>query len=315
MAIRFQMTPARREANRRNAQLSTGPRTQEGKRRVAASRRLAAPNLIHPAKRLQRELAEAFQPADAAERLLVEELARLHARKRANQEAQSGLIWKTWEKLARQRAEHQLELTFEHSDHPAPLAVAAGYITMEDSPAKFRQLSRMLSALRDNVRVGNISPEGAELLKTIYGPCPSMRGAGILGNYRMLLERGYTPQALAPEPATAEPKDGASAAGPPAEEPEEARAARLDRLHLESVREALLRALEEEKSILGAKYVEFLKEHVPPLDTLKRAALVPADQAWHSLLQQDQALDRQIESKTRLLLFEQWARRRSRRSR
>lgn len=93
MAVRFQTTPERIAANRRNARKSTGPRTEEGKRRVAESRRRpAAPNLISPAKRLNRELAEAFRPADAAERLLVEELARLHARKRANQEAQTGLI-------------------------------------------------------------------------------------------------------------------------------------------------------------------------------------------------------------------------------
>lgn len=186
---------------------------------------------------------------------------------------------------------------------------------MDDSPAKFRQISRMLSVLRDSVNVGNISPEGEELIKTIYGPCPSMRGAGILGNYQLLIERDYSPPVPAPEHSTAAAPDGVSNVDPPVVESEEARAARLDRQHLESVREALLRALEEEKSILGAKYVAFLAEHVPPTEVLKRAALVPADEAWPSLLQQDQALDRQIEGKTRLLLFMQWARRRSRRKR
>ncbi|MFB3920574.1 MAG: hypothetical protein ACE145_02580 [Terriglobia bacterium] len=311
MSVRFPMTPARLAANRRNARKSTGPRTEQGKRRVAGSRRrVTAPNPALPAERLYRDLAEAFRPADAAERLLVEELARLHARKRANQDAQAGLVRKNWEKLARERREHQLELTLEHSDHPAPLAVAAGYMQMEDSPAKFRQISRMLSVVREDVRLGVVSGEGERVLKTIYGPCPSMRGAGILANYRMLLKRGYTPQPLAPEPAPAEAADGDSTASPPGEEPGEERAARLDRQSLESVRETLLGALEEEKVILGAKYAAFLKEHVPPLEALKRAALVPADELWHSLLQQDQALDRQIESKTRLLLFVQSARRR-----
>lgn len=323
MAVRtYQMTPAAHEARRRNAQKSTGPRTAEGKRRVAENGHCAAtprpeqrvlpiPNLTGASEKLAVELAEAFEPANVAERLLVEELARLHARKRSNQEAQTGLILKSWGKLARERAEHQLELTLEHSDHPAPLAVAAGYITMEDSPAKFRQLSRMLTLLKEDVGVGNFSRGGEMLLKAIYGPCPSMRGAGILGNYQTLLESGSAQQPIASGAGPAfEAAEARSVPAPPPEDSEEVPATHRHGSDLEGVREALLRALQEEKSLLAAKYVAFLDEHIPSPETLERAAFVPADEAWRTLIHQDQSLDRQIERKTRLLLFMQWVRRR-----
>lgn len=321
MAIRMSLTPAMREARRRNAQKSTGPRTAEGKQRSAQNARRGAfprlwrssdPALIlaYPAKKLAHSLAQAFQPADAAECLLVEELARLHARKRANQEAQTGLVLKNWQKLARDRAEHQRAMTLESSDYPACLAVTAGYLTMEDSPAKFRQLSRLLNVVKDDVRMGNFSRDVAELLKALYGPVPSMRGAEILGSYATLLESGQKlPPIFSGEGPVPEAVSADSSPAPAVEEGEEARAARRERDSLESTRAELVREIDEEKTLLASRYQAYVDEHIPSPDAMHRAALVPADDAWRALLQQDQVLDRQIENKTRLLLFMQWARR------
>lgn len=324
MATRnYSMTQAARESRRRNARNSTGPRTAEGKRRAAqngfhsAALRPArapapGPSLPGGAEKLTRELAQAFQPANSAERLLVEELAALHFRKRGNQEAQTGLIQKNWCKLARERAERQREMTLEGSDYPAPMAVAAGYFTMEDCPAKFRQLSRLLNVMKQDVELWNFSREGEKLLRALYGPCPSMRGGGILGSYRTLLESGYAPRPAAPAGPTPVSTDGGSAPVPAVQESEESQSARLDRLSLEATREELLRALEEEKSLLAAKFQAYLDEHFPSPDAMQRAAFVPVDEAWGTLIHQDQSLDRQIESKTRLLLFMQWVRRKER---
>jgi hypothetical protein len=321
------MTPAALEARRRNAQKSTGPRTEQGKRRAAQNgRRHAAPRisrcpaptpgLTGSAEKLAHELAQAFEPANSAERLLVEELARLHFRKRGNQEAQEGLIQKNWHKLARDRAEHQRELTLECSDYPYHLAAAAGFLTMEDCPAKFRELSRLLNVVKDDVQQGNFSRDAEELLKTLYGPGPTMRGARVLGSYRRLLESGFAPRTSEAEAGPASPvapppeaTEANSVPAPAAGQSEEARAARFDQASLEAARADLLRALQEEKSILAAKYVTYLDEHIPSPMAVERAALVPAEDAWRALIHQDQALDRQIESKTRLLLFMQWVRR------
>ena len=310
MLIHRTLTPAALAARRQNARKSTGPRTEEGKRRVAQNGGRTAPpriwrtpapgpNLNRRAEKVAQELAEAFQPANAAEQLLVEELARLHFRKRCNQEAQQGLVEKNWSRLARERAEHQRQLTLESSEYPYRLAAAAGYITMDDCPAKFRELSRLLNIVREDVERGNFSREVEDLLKTLYGPGPSMRGARILGNYRALLENGYAP-----------PPPGSSDAGPAATgESEQARAAQSQHASLEAARADLLRALQEEKSVLAARWETYLEENIPSPTAVERAALVPAEDAWRALIYEDQALDRQIETKTRLLLFMQWVRR------
>lgn len=326
MLNRIQMTPRAVEARRRNAQKSTGPRSEEGKRRAARNLpggrgflawpgRAAPPALAGDSETLLAGLLEAFEPANAAERLLAEELARLHRRKQRNQEAQEGLIQAKLAKLRRERSRHQRELTLESSDFPYRIAAAAGLFQMEDCPAKFRQLSRLLNVLKDDIELGNFSDAGAELLQTIYGPCPSMRGARVLGNYKRLLASGFRPQPTEAEncPPAPEPDgvDSDLAATSTGDDAEAACASHRDRLSLEIAQAELLRALAEEKSLLAAKYQSYLDEHVPAMVALQRAALVPSEDAWRPLIQQDQALDWQIERKTRLLLFMQWVRRSS----
>jgi hypothetical protein len=312
------MTLQALEARRRNAQKSTGPRSAEGKRRVAQNLPgrqglPASPVLAQDSQALLTELLEAFEPANPAERLLVGELVQLHWRKQCNREAQEGLIEKQLANLRRERSKHQRELTLESSDSPYRIAAAAGFFQMEDCPAKFRELSRLLNVLKDDIELGNFSDEGAELLRIIYGPSPSMRGARVLGNYKRLLASGLRPPPAEPQACPPAPQpDGADTgltAAPTEDNSDAARAARLDRLSLESTRVGLLRAIQEEKSLLAAKYQSYLDEHIPSPAALERAALVPSEDAWYPLLRQDQALDRQIESKTRLLLFMQWVRR------
>lgn len=293
MPIPKVMTLKALEARRHNARKSTGPRSAEGLRRVsrnfpgrrgilARRGRDGSPPLVKEAATLLGDLMEAFEPANPAERLLVEELARLQRRKQRNQEAQEGLIQKNLGRLRRERSERQRQLTLESSDYPARSAAAAGLLNMEDCPAKFRELARLLNVVKDDVELGNFSGEVEELLEMIYGPSPSMRGARIMGTYQRLLESGSKARKDDSETCDAS---------------------------LEATRTELLRTLEEEKSLLAAKYHDFLEEHIPTPAALERAALVPEDDLWRSLIFQEQALDRQIESKTRLLLFMQWVRR------
>ncbi len=332
----YSMTPKALEARRQNARHSTGPRTPRGRRWSFAKTRSGGPgNTAFPALNQESEkllagLVEAFEPADPAERLLVEELARLHDAKRRNQEAQEGLIGRTLAKLRRERAEHQREVTLENTDYPYRVAAAAGYFHMDDCPAKFREIARLLNVVKMDVEVGNFSPDAAELLKMLYGPSPSMRGARVLGAYQQLLEsegrlapvweQGADAVSNSHPRETCPPRKRGS--GGPVDSRlrgndanggranDESEAARLKRLSVEATRSSLLRALEEEKSLLAAKYTAYIEEHIPTPLALQRAALVPSDAAWPQLAQQDQVLDRQIENKTRLLLFMQWVRRR-----
>jgi hypothetical protein len=337
----YAMTPKALEARRRNARHSTGPRTSKGKRRSAANSLPAraadagSPALGQKSPELLAALVKAFEPADPAERLLVEELARLHDAKRHNQEAQEGVIRRNLTKLRRQRGDHQRQLTLESSDHPYAMVAAAGFFQMDDCPAKFRVISRLLNTVKDDVELGNFSVEVEELLRMIYGPGPSMRGAMVVGSYNRLLEsqfslgpvrRGTETTGTPPDSPDAGPADSRfrgndheegedtapgghpRARGGPAAAPD-AREADHTRASLEASRAQLLRAIDEEKSLLTAKFEAYLEEYIPSPEDLERAALIPTEQVWRVLSQQDQALDRQIENKTRLLLFMQWVRR------
>lgn len=137
MKTRISVTPKSLEARRRNAQLSTGPRTPEGKRRGSANSqpdgavRVACATRNEESEKLLRGLVEAFEPA---ERLLVEDLARLHNAKRRNQEVQEGLIGRNLARLRGERSEHQREVTLENTDYPYRMAAAAGYFHMDHCP-------------------------------------------------------------------------------------------------------------------------------------------------------------------------------------
>ncbi|MGA2630833.1 MAG: hypothetical protein ABSG54_11540 [Terriglobia bacterium] len=310
MKRRIAMTPKALEARRLSAQHSTGPRTPQGKRRSAANSHpgraadAGSSALGQKSPELLAGLVKAFEPADPAERLLVEELARLHEAKRHNQEAQEGVIRRSLTKLRRQRGDHQRELTLESSDHPYAMVAAAGFFQMNDCPAKFRVISRLLNTVRDDVELGNFSVEVEELLRMIYGPGPSMRGAMVVGSYNRLLESAFSLGPVRRRTETTDaPLESPDAAAPDAREADHTRAS------LEASRAQLLRAIDEEKSLLTAKFEAYLEEYIPSPEDLERAALIPTDQVWRVLSQQDQALDRQIENKTRLLLFVQWVRR------
>jgi hypothetical protein len=298
MLIHKVMTLKALEARRSSARKSTGPRSAEGLRRV--TRNLpGGPGIVTgrgpggspETETLLAGLTEAFDPANPAERLLVEELARLQRRKQRNQEAQEGLIQKNLGRLRRERSERQRQLTLESSDYPARSAAAAGLLYMEDCPAKFRELARLLNVVKNDFELGNLSAEVEELLKSIYGPNPTMRGARVLGTYQSLLASGFKARKDDPQTGDAAAGGGKHAAS------------------LAATRAQLLGALEEEKSLLAAKYESYLEEQILTPTAIERAALVPEDDLWRCLIFQEQALDRQIESKTRLLLFMQWVRR------
>jgi len=307
--IQRHLSPRALRAQRRNALESTGPRTPEGKRRSAANarRRGAAPDrLLSPSpafnenggelRRMVAQLSQAYQPANAAERLLVEDLAMLRLRQRRNQSAQDGLILKNLARLERRRDERRQEAVMESPEYPFRAAQLAGLINTEDSPAKYKGVGRLLRIMIDDVELGNFSEEGKQILQRIYGPLPTMRGARVLGNYIGLLEAEFRPVSETAKPA-------------PAEEDDQTTVTRRVSSPLQLAYEDLLRALEEEKDLLGGKYQRFLAEHIPSDAALSEAALVPTDKDWQGLARQEALLETQIEKKTRLLLFTQWVRR------
>jgi hypothetical protein len=205
--IQRTLTPSGLRARRQNSLESTGPRSSVGKGRAARNGwpmakpgRSALPRPRARARSRQREelvaeLSDSYQPANAAERLLVEDLARLRALQQNNFCAQEGLIRKNLRQLECRRAACLQESTLESPDYPFQAAEIGGLIHMEDSPAKYKHVGRLLRILIDDVEAGNFSENGRKFIISLYGPMVTMRGARVLGNSVQLLEAGFRPSA------------------------------------------------------------------------------------------------------------------------
>lgn len=319
-------------ARRRNARKSTGPRTERGKRRSALNAfkggvirtlplrtMLALGEKPQDYQRLLEGLLEAYQPANPAERMLVEDIALLHLRKQRNQQAQDGLILKNLGKLVRERAQRQQEITYELSNFSDQRAEEIGLVNIEDSPAKFKEVVRLLDLVQREVDQGQFTPEGRELLARMFGPDPSMRAARIVGSYSHLLSCGAAFRA-SPDAdenvngsSSAPAKGGANlpAALPAAAEDveEQADAADEEQILNESIYEDLRSALLEERLLTGERYQHYLEARMESLPAVRAAALAPSDFEWRMLIRQEEMIDKQVERKTRLLLFTQWVRR------
>ena len=330
---KLRLTPARLAANRANAQKSTGPRTERGKRRAALNalrhgafarpswRSMRAldedPRDYH---RLLRELLAAHRPTNPAQRLVVEDIALLRWRKQRNQRAQEGLVLHSLEKSQQARLQHERQVTQDTIDFPAEEALENGLLSVKDSPAKFKELWRLLKLVQEGVDRREFSEEGHDLLGDVYGPHPSLRGAQILAFYRRLLTsaglleqepdgdaRGVPcapdaadPGALGTDSETPDPESDAQAGASEADDE-----AALD----EDIYSDLCLALLEERKDLNEKYEAYLQEHIQETRTLQASALTPSQAEWRTLIRQEQSLDQEIERKTRLLSFMQWGER------
>jgi hypothetical protein len=325
------LSPKSLRARRANARHSTGPRTQRGKRRVAlnafkggAARgwplrsMLALDEDPRDYRRLLEELLAAHRPTDPAQRLLVEDIALLRWRKQRNQRAQEGLVLQGLDKLKRARLQHAHEVTQDTIDFPAKEVMENGLLSVKDSPAKFKEMTRLLKLVQEEVDGREFSEAGHGLLLEIYGPHPSLRGAQILAFYKRLLTSGYSGEEEPGDEAGGEPSEEPAAdsaasdanAGTLAAESDvaEADASEVDEEAAsdDGIYRDLCLALLEERKDLTEKYEAYLHEHILSTRTLQASALTPSQAEWRTLLRQEQSLDQEIERKTRLLSFMQW---------
>ena len=328
------LSPKSLQARRANARKSTGPRTERGKRRVALNSlrhgsfarwpwrsMLALDEDPRDYRRLLEELLAAHRPANPAQRLLVEDIALLRWRKQRNQRAQEGLVLQSLEKLKQVRLQHERQVTQDTIDFPAEEALNNGLLSVKDSPAKFKEVWRLLKLVQEEVDRRGFSEEGHNLLLNIYGPHPSLRGVQILAFYRRLLTSGCPVEQEPDRDARGElstvPAADSDAPGTDAETsaPEsdiaEAGASAVDEEAPpdEDIYFDLRLALLEERKDLTEKYEAYLHEHIQNTRMLQASALTPSQTEWCTLIRQEQSLDQAIERKTRLLAFMQWAER------
>jgi hypothetical protein len=222
------------------------------------------------------------------------------------------------DKLKQARHQHAHEVTQDTIDFPAREVMENGLLSVKDSPAKFKEMTRLLKLVQEELDGREFSEAGHGLLLEIHGPHPSLRGAQILAFYKRLLTSGYS----------GEEEPGDEAGGEPSEEPAadsaasdanagtlaaESDVAETDASEVDEeaasddgIYRDLCLALLEERKDLTEKYEAYLHEHIQSTRTLQASALTPSQAEWRTLLRQEQSLDQEIERKTRLLSFMQW---------
>ena len=271
-----EVTPRMAEANRHNAEKSTGPRTPEGKQNVAYNAlqhglygkpclqfMLATGEDPKELQQILTGLTESFHPFTAAQQMLVEDLAMLRWEKRRNQRAQAAAISFeleqldiNTEELRKQRDREESGLSFDRA------AVAEkGLINMPDCPGKFRQIRDKLKLLLEQVNRKEFEVDVSNILLLLYGNQPSLRG-NLLCTY---FDRFLTQ--------------------PP------------DEVQHEQLRLAVIDELIE----WGQKYATFMRRYIEVSPARRDLCFAPTEAKWKLILRQEAGIDRQIERKTRLL--------------
>jgi hypothetical protein len=281
------LSPRQLESRRENAQKSTGPRSEAGKRRVALNAlkygRYTGPHTMEQSMLLLGEDPREFhafreslltsrQPADAVEQMLVEDIAMLAWKKRRLNRAQQGLQLRNLEVLELDRHRQALEVGRESADISQDEVLKSGLRRASKSPARFGEILSHLDTLAALVKRQDFSQDLTFVITMLYGETPTLRGAQIANSYRQLGEQGV--------------------------ETEEQRA----------LAAGLKIALEEETRDVMEEYTLFLQEHVHVSPALRDSALAPVHPQWTAVVRLEYALDRLIERKLKLLTQIQRAR-------
>jgi hypothetical protein len=169
------LTPARLEAARRNAQRSTGPRTEAGKQRMRMNALKhgcdAAPENEAAVMRalgedpqrfaaLKRALMSTYGPGDALWEQQLEDLAKLYWRRQRIERMQTGLLRRALEAIEERQRERGKEIAAATFDpcHGAAMDIDLGDPT--DTSVRLRLLLSLLGVLRQQLRptIRNCSP-------------------------------------------------------------------------------------------------------------------------------------------------------------
>ena len=271
-----EVTPRMAEANRQNAQKSTGPRTPEGKQNVAYNAlrdgfygkpclpfMLALGEDPEEYQEIRAGLAQSFHPFTPAQHMLVEDMAMLRWEKRRNQRTQAAAIDAELqdldidlEELRSQRDRENSAMSFDRAE-----VEEKGLINMPDCPGKFRQIRDSLELLLEQVNRKQFEIDPSNTLDLLYGHQPSLRGNFLRNRFDLHLTRKPTPA------------------------------------EYEQLRGAVIDELME----WTQRYLTYIRRHMEITPARRGLCFIPTEERWKLLLRQEESIDRQLERKTRLL--------------
>jgi len=281
--IRKRTTSALVAANKANARKSTGPRTELGRShssRNAGKHLVYAKVAVHSMKELGEDPAEferlreslrcTFQPQDGFEEMLVEDMTVTRWRLGRARRAEMGIL-----AVQQFRLEHRLRATpaNRQAGYDNLLVRGFGLAGVSDSPEKYLQILELLQSLRVGVEREGFTPQGLEVLRTVYGSSPGVTGVGLISQYKAQLER------LKCEAQT-EGEEGRKAAR-------------------ESFQGSLNREIEA--FTLHARALQ-LAQNMPLPQAVKDSQLIPAQEDMERILRYETALERQFERKLQQLV-------------
>lgn len=268
------------EARRNKKRRATGPRTEAGKRRMRFNalkhgiyaRTASLEEIMNELgedpqdfRRLTQELMEARQPADAIERMLIEEIAVLLWKKARVDRTQGGMQVRSLQLVDLGRTRQAREVGRENYNGLQADVRARGLRQMPDSAGKFEEMLACLDVLLEMARKRDEAEDPEPALRALYGDQPTLRGAQIANLYRMCREARKLSQAD------------------------------------EALERGLELAIMEERHDVQEEYELFLEDHLRSTRAARNAGLAPAYPQWATLLRQENQLHRQIERKLRLL--------------
>lgn len=284
-------TAVKLAANRRNGRKSTGPRTPEGKAQSSQNSFrhgfYATPDdtvreqMLHIGEdpdllaRLERDFTAAWQPQDAMQASIVADIARLYMKKSLLERVVRTA--RLQEKTHDETAIHNLALAPERDEVPIDEDELnkLGYRRIKPSRTAFSECLRLLGEFRARVEREDWSGDLDELFSPLYGAHPTGIGNSIIDIFNALAKT-------------------TGGAGP------QMNSAARDTLKL--LLDCEVNAVMEEKeSFLNEKREEFMAD--------LGSEWLPGTPNWGFMLSQEAMIDRQIETKSRLLLRLQSARR------
>jgi hypothetical protein len=296
-----QLTPELLAAKRRNARLSTGPRTPPGKQHSKLNAlkhgRYAAPENHRQTMlalgedpeefdHLKQELMTAYGPGDALWEKQIDDLAQLYWRRDRLQRAETGLLRRALLEVEEWQHRRQREMAGATFDASQSQAIDTDMTEPDDPGVRLRMLLSFLGVIRAQVKQRIFKARQASEIKTLYHDEVGWRQARLL-SLLDLFNEWFGPGADQRDPELEEIHRKQFGPRESAGEPQY---------------QELLRLLDEEIASVKEEFQYAEKKNEEKAAIERDAALAPVGEEWQTMLRQEGALDRSIDRKVRILL-------------
>ena len=300
------LSPQRLAANRRNAQLSTGPRAAAGKQNskfnavkhgaYAADENhyqvmLALGEDPEEFEALKQELMTAYGPGGALWETQIDDLAKLYWRRDRLERAQTGMMRRALQAVEDWHHQRRQEMAGATFDASQPETLDLPISESADPGVRLRKLLSFLEVIRGQVKQHTFGHRQPAVLENSYQNRMGWRAARLCMLLRLFAEsvegrkREYWEEVLAELDEEEAPRDE-----------------QMSEEQYQQLLQELLRLLDEEIAAVKEEfqYAEKVNEEKAAIE--RDACLAPAGEEWKMMLRQEAALDRSIDRKVRILL-------------